>query len=476
MANLLNSLLGLGPRHNYREGPDYFPQLDTAVTKKRLKLDERGQERGRQNLPCTDAKALDDVEQNIVTLIQSESQTSLDKVLGHLRTYQDRISMLGFDQKMLEFSHIANNAVSDLKRCVHEGRDYLYQLHRDVGRIENELTTFRDQNRLKRMAHYPDSHVLHWAIIAVIVVVESLINGIFLARGAELGLIGGIGQALVIALINVGIGLSVGQIFLRQCIHRAWWHKLVGGLGTLLLVVLSVAFNLVVAHYRNALGGPIPDEAVRTAWTLFLQAPLGVADVMSWLLFLLGLVFFFIALWDGWKMDDPYPGYGSLARRQQILNDDYAATKSELLGELERVRDTALGKLNQITKDINNYKSEHETILSSQRKLLSSFDEHLRHLQQCGNELLSVYREANRRARTTLEPAYYTEPWTLDRPNIPTELTEIRVSVTTLETNMSDKFGEFKTWSDEISARYDAAVQEYLKIEQITPEALNRGA
>jgi hypothetical protein len=57
MANLLDSLLG--QRHNYRVGPDYFPQLDTAVTKKRLKLEDRGQERGRQNLPFADAKVFD---------------------------------------------------------------------------------------------------------------------------------------------------------------------------------------------------------------------------------------------------------------------------------------------------------------------------------------------------------------------------------------------------------------------------------
>jgi hypothetical protein len=474
MANLLGSLFNR--RHNYRVGPDYFPQLDTAVTKKRLKLEDRGQERGHQNLPFADAKAFDDIEQGVVTLIESEKQTCLDKVLGHLRTYKDRIAALGFEQKMFEFTNTANTALSDFKARVHQGHDELFQLRRDVVRIEVELESFRQQNRLERMAHYPDSHLLHWGVISFIVLVESILNGIFLARGAELGLLGGVSQALVIAVINVGIGLTVGWFCLPQLVHRAWWRKVVGGLAGLLLVGLALTFNLVVAHYRNALGGPVPDEAMRTAWTSFVHDPLGVADVLSWLLFLLGVAFSIIALVDGWKMDDPYPGYGRLARKQQTLNDDYAATKSELLEELEAIRDEAVKKLNQIADDIQRRKSEYEAIIGARRKLQASFDQHLRHLQQCGNELLAIYREANRRARTAAVPAYYAEGWILHTPDLPDEITESRVSETTLETTVADKFEELKRWSGEIRAAYDTAVLEYRKIEQLTPEALERGA
>lgn len=475
MANLLGSLLG--QRHNYRGAPDYFPQLDTVVIKKRLKLEEHGQERGRQNLPFADAKAFDDVEQGVVTLIEMEKQTCLDRVLGHLRTYKDRIAALGFEQKMFEFTNTANTALSDFKARVHQGHDELFQLRRDVVRIEAELESFRQQNRLERMAHYPDSRLLHWGVISFIVLVESILNGIFLARGAELGLLGGVTQALVIALLNVGIGLTAGWFCLPQLVHRAWWRKIAGGLFAIGLVGFALVFNLAVAHYRDALGGPVPDEAMRTAWTSFVHDPLGVADVLSWLLCLLGVAFSITALFDGWKMDDAYPGYGRLARKQQTLNDDYASTKSELLEELEKIRDTAVKKLNQIAEDIQHRKSEYETILGARHKLQASFNQHLAHLQQCGNELLAVYREANRRFRVEEPaPAHFAEAWTLHSPALPAELTDNRVSETMLEQVVADKFEELNRWSGEIRAAYDAAVLEYRKIEQLTPEALNHGA
>ena len=473
MANVLDTFFG--KRHNYRVAPDYFPQLDTAVTRKRMKLEERGQERGQQNLPFADARMLDDIEQGVVTQIEIEKQTCLDLVLGHLRTYKDRIAALGFEQKMFEFDMTARTALSDFKARVHQGHDELFQLRRDVGRIEIELERFRQQNRLERMAHYPDAHLWHWGVIAVIVLVESVLNGIFLARGDELGLIGGVTQALVIALINVGIGLMAGWFCLPQLVYRAWWRKIAGGVFAIGLVGFALVFNLAVAHYRDALGGPMPDDAMRTAWTSFVHDPLGVADIQSWLLFILGLAFWIIALLDGWKMDDPYPGYGRLARKQQLLNDDYAATKKDLLEELEGIRDEAVKKLNQIAGDIQRRKSEYEAILGARRKLQASFDQQLRHLQQCGNELLTIYREANRRARTTPAPEHFATAWVLRPPDLPGDLTDNAVSAATLDTDVADKFEALKRWSGEIGAAYDAAVQEYRKIEQLTPEALERG-
>lgn len=474
MANVLDTFFG--KRHSYRVAPNHFPQLDTAAISKRMKLEGRGQERGQQNLPFADARMLDDIEQGVVTQIENEKQICLDQVLGHLRTYKDRIAVLGVEQKMFEFDTIARNALSNFKVEVHKGHDELFQLRRDVGRIETELDRFRQQNRLERMAHYPDAHLWHWGVIAIIVLVESVLNGIFLARGDELGLIGGVTQALVIALINVGIGLMAGGGCLPQLVHRAWWRKIAGGFFAIFLFGLALVFNLAVAHYRDALGGPMPDDAMHSAWTSFVHDPLGVADIQSWLLFMLGLAFSIIALLDGWKMDDPYPGYGRLARKQQLLNDDYAATKKDLLEQLEGIRDEAVNKLNQIATDIQRCKREYESILGARRRLLASLDQHLSHLQQCSNELLTIYREANRRARTAPAPEYFSTPWVLRPPDLPGDLTDSAVSTTTLGSDVADKFEVLKQWSVEIGAAYDDAVQQYHKIEQLTPEALERGS
>ncbi|HRC59616.1 MAG TPA: hypothetical protein PLD53_01535 [Candidatus Propionivibrio aalborgensis] len=441
-----------------------------------MKLEDLGQDRGRQNLPFSDAKLLDDVEQGIITQVENVKQDCMEKLLEHLRTYKDRIAALGFEQKMFEFTNTANNALSDFKAKVHQGHDTLFQLRRDVVRIEIELIAFREKHQLERMAHYPESQLFHWSIITLILVLESILNGSFLARGHELGLIGGVIYALAISFVNVGSGLIAGYLLLPQLVHYAWWRKIAGGLAVIILAPFSISFNLAVAHYRDALGGPLSDDAMHTAWTSFLHNPLGIADIQSWLLFILGLAFFIIALLDGWKMDDPYPRYGRLARKQQTLNDDYAAEKSSLLNELELIRDEAVKKLNQIAEDIQHRKSEYETIIGARHKLTTSFQQHLRHLQQCGNELLAIYREANRRSRTTAIPSHFSETWTLQSPDLPAEVTEGRVSETTLENTVADKFGELKHWSNEIRSAYDTAVMEYRKIEQLTPEVLENGA
>jgi hypothetical protein len=42
--------------------------------------------------------------------------------------------------------------------------------------------------------------------------------------------------------------------------------------------------------------------------------------------------------------------------------------------------------------------------------------QHLDYLEQCGNDLLTTYREANRMARNTLSPAHFSQRWQLSRP------------------------------------------------------------
>jgi hypothetical protein len=62
-------------------------------------------------------------------------------------------------------------------------------------------------------------------------------------------------------------------------------------LGFLLWLGYLGAFNLLVAHYRGALGGDMPETAHIQAGLAFVANPFGIIDVKSWLLVGLGLLF-----------------------------------------------------------------------------------------------------------------------------------------------------------------------------------------
>src|SRR5207247_6250299 len=168
----------------------------------------------------------------------------------------------------------------------------------------------------------------------------------------------------------IGVGLGVGWKVAPFVVHRRLFWKLVGILGCLLYVAWTFGFNLLVAHYRHTLGlvglgVAQPEQAGRIAFESWLAHPFGVTDIQAWLLFALGCAFSLIAATDGWTMDDPYPGYGALARHQTKLIDEYIDQKKSLMDELQKVRDAALEKMESTARDIERRQAEYHPILGN---------------------------------------------------------------------------------------------------------------
>ncbi|MDC1214033.1 hypothetical protein N8000_06125 [Rhodospirillales bacterium] len=72
-----------------------------------------------------------------------------------------------------------------------------------------ELSAFEDEHKLVDGAEYPESQIYHLAIVGAMVLTESIANSYFFAKVSDLGLVGGILQAMPISIVNIGAGLHV---------------------------------------------------------------------------------------------------------------------------------------------------------------------------------------------------------------------------------------------------------------------------
>jgi len=196
-----------------------------------------------------------------------------------------------------------------------------------------------------------------------LIAAEAWINGSFLARGLENGLIGGWTIAAAISLFNVVLlGFFCGAFGRRRLNHRKLVYKVTG--FTVLAAVLVVAYssNLGVAHYRDALGGPDPDTAAATALRVWLANPvnpLKVDDIQSLWLLALGILFTIFGIAEGYFFDDPYPGYGKFygeftgrqTRYQKLYRD-----KFDELDEIEQEQESRLtGLADEINTRLNDF-------------------------------------------------------------------------------------------------------------------------
>lgn len=214
-------------------------------------------------------------------------------------------------------------------------REDLLKFRRTWGGAVNDTagTEKTDVKPIDRAAIYPSSHILHFSVLATLVLFEGLANAYFFSKGSDLGLLGGWLQAITVSFTNViAAFFLIGFIGLRHMSNRN--RPIISGLAGLSVVVgavVLVMLNLTAAHYRDllelnaatlALGGA---EMTGTVLTPVIEAranPFGLQTLEALLLFILGTTFAAIAAFKGRTFDDAIPGYGGVTRRLESAARD----------------------------------------------------------------------------------------------------------------------------------------------------------
>ncbi|WP_417491811.1 hypothetical protein [Maricaulis sp.] len=186
---------------------------------------------------------------------------------------------------------------------------------------------------IDRAAIYPKSHILHFSVLASLVLFEGLANAYFFSTGSDLGLLGGWLQAITVSFTNViAAFFLVGFLGLRHMSnpHKPV-HRVLAGIGTLVGVATLLALNLSAAHFRDllefnaatlAMGAGDVTGLVLTPVSAAMSNPLGIETLEALLLLVLGTTFAIIAAFKGRTFDDAIPGYGGVSRRLEAAATD----------------------------------------------------------------------------------------------------------------------------------------------------------
>ena len=204
--------------HDYRASIQIFPDLDTNKVAADLELVRHGVERGRKNQPPTNSGSFDEIENKIIELVAAEKKNSHAVLVDELENYSQRLNGLDFEGRFALIRQAAPEAVGEIRAEAMQGRDELNRLRRHLIAVEEERDNFQEAHRLRRTAR-PSSRatkLLKTGVLFALLVVEIIINGSFLAKGSEQGLLGGTIEALAFAALNIGVSFR----------HwRAWSEK-----------------------------------------------------------------------------------------------------------------------------------------------------------------------------------------------------------------------------------------------------------
>ena len=262
-------------------------------------------------------------------------------------------------------------------------------------------------NGLNHNARYPESRVLSFSFLVVLVVFEAVLNSTFFAKGSELGYLGGWFQAAVIAVANVGISALAGARAIPYFHHIEVIKRSLAFAGLVFYVAVIFAFNLAIAHYRVLLEQS-PDTAVIEAIPHMYAAPFAVDNIDALALFLIGILFSILAFIDGYFwFDDHYPGYGSVDRAYRKTLQAYDEGKTQLRNEMERIAQSAVETIDRITNIVMDQLAKCKKIENQYELLVKEFERSAEQIERICHELLALYRGENCAVRTTAAPGYF---------------------------------------------------------------------
>ncbi|MDJ1465969.1 hypothetical protein [Nitratireductor sp. GZWM139] len=466
----------LSEHHDYRASTDMFPSLNVDKIAKEMELAELGEKRGSEEQPPKTAKAFDDVESSIIEYVQEAKRTSHQKLEDRLHLYARRVAGLNLDEQLGMLQQANTSSLSDFNAEISNGLDELHAKRTDLKAATDELNAFKKEHRLERVARVNSGLTisLKWGILVLVFLVESILNGFFLSKGNEQGILGGVTEALAFSFVNIGAALLLAYYGARGITHRSFLRKLIAAGAILVYVAGAIIINLLLAHYREV-SGTFMSGAGLEAIKNMRADPFGLNDISSWMLFLVGLLFSVIAFIDGCLLSDPYFGYAGVEKRRLARRDDYIATKAEQIEYLQEVRDEHNEQVEDILKELSARKREYAAILTSRNRIAALFDEHQAQLEEACRQLLAKYREANVQARSTAAPRHFSQVYKLPKTtNI--IRTDGEISQKELDASIVKARKMLSEQMVEIGRMCDGGIKQYRDLDILFPEASNEQA
>jgi thiosulfate reductase cytochrome b subunit len=383
--------------------------LDVAVITERFNLLAEAKQLAKLGLPAFHSKALTQVELEVVRYIehareQIHRQASLD-----FEKIDDSIAEVHASQLDLQNGRMTADFERKAMSVFNEQRAWLEKLGQKAKRRSAELERFRQTHDLQRDAVYPEGAGVfaRYAVLLLLVVIEGLFNASFFAEGLSSGLIGGFSYAATLAALNVVVMFLLGKTLLRWSFHRQTGLKLLGLAGLALSALYTSVVALAIAHLRTAIIAG-STEPTKEAWATLIYTPFALNDLLSWVLFLITLGFGLAALLDGLFMDDLYPGYGELTRRERMAVEEFEEEFEEVRQDLEDLKQENLDVLEQEVVRGNQLVARCKQLIDDKKNLHKSWLKAVDDSEVAVYAALRIFRAENERHRHDgMRPAYF---------------------------------------------------------------------
>ncbi|WP_332660847.1 hypothetical protein [Brevundimonas sp.] len=405
-------------KHDYLPGTTIFREIDVDTLARELTLEERGERDGKAEVPSSKSARPTAVENEIIGLFRSYWDEAAQGARAAHESYATRAASLSsateIDTLVGEPATVANK----LDQIARSEQDALRSAFDRYHEASAALERFKSAERLERPAVVPKTWGVRIALLLAAFILELAINVSTFASGDEFGLAGALLKVIAVPLLNIGGVFGLVFVLGRHVVRREMSAKVVGVLGLTVAFAWAFIVNLAVAHWRDSLGLALSADAGRMAWERVFNATFELNDINSWVLFFVGCAAALLAAIDAFIWHDPHPGYTSHTMAKHDAEQLYARHREFALAQLDAVAEDAIGNLKDALRRAETNVSRRPELAKRADALAEDLKIYEVTLSTAAENLITRYREANQRARSTRPPARFEAAVALKLPKI----------------------------------------------------------
>ncbi|MCY4315970.1 MAG: hypothetical protein OXC66_07625 [Roseovarius sp.] len=413
---LLNRILGRIGGHGFHPSSETFPTINLDLIGKSLRLEKRGVGDAKAGMPKSDAKGFSQVEHEVINRVGELRKRGLDHYEMQIHAYANRIRGAHTARNSIEVA--ASQFVTQFEIDRNNYSNYLTNSGQLVKGSYEKLEAYRNKHGTIGPPNKAKNTVLMLGIILIVFVIEVVLSGTLFSQKNEMGLIGGMGVAIIISGVNVLACLLCG-LGTRYHNLKSFGSKIFGSLAFLLFLGILAGLNLTVAHFRDALALYEWENAAFQAIISLRENVLGIDSFNSWVVAALGGIVSIVAFIEGLIWYDRHPGFNRIyseaeqavisyaneyEQAQKQLRDSYNMARDELQEHAQRMR----ANIQSAADAVGNQ----STLTRSLRSFLESCDQDVNHL-------LARYRDANTKTRSDQRPKYFDNKFSFEEYSIP---------------------------------------------------------
>ena len=394
-----------------------------------LKVDENARQDASNEIPATNSADPTPTETALHAFHEAQIRKAESDADGHAKDLENRRLTIDIDGTKSELKRSPSEAQLRINAVDSRHADERTRLMDQRSNQRSNYQLFKNANGLNGTADYPESQLWHWAIVAAVIVGETILNAYFFQKGNELGWFGGFWQALIFSLINVALAIGCARGFCHHQ-HVRLRNAIAGWAALGAFVLLVLGWNLLLGHFRWALNEILQDpsreagEALALAVQRFSDAPFRLFDFEAVTLVLFGVIIAVGTFIKTYTVQSPYPGFASEQRKLDAIESDCRDAKRDMQDEVEEAIEEIKTDLIATRGGLNDKLTEYQQLLRQAEKIPDNLAKFYSEQQSNYATLSRQYRQTNSQIRQSPPPARFD-----DQPSLSIEKPEFRLEI-----------------------------------------------